>query len=91
MSSIRNNLEEMQAELKNMSVEGSSGAGMVKVTADGMGNLKSVDISEEAMALNDRKALEVLVLSAANEALSKAQSERAQKGIDKARQYGLNI
>ncbi len=91
MSSIQNSLEEMQAELKNMSVEGSSGAGMVRITVDGVGNLKSVDISEEAMAMNDRKALEVLILSAANEAISKAQAERAQKGLDKARQYGLKI
>ena len=37
-----------------------------------------------------RKA-EVLILSAANDALTKSQEQRAQKGLDKARQYGLKI
>ena len=91
MSSIQNSLNEMQAELKNMSVEGSSGADLVKVIADGAGNLKSISISDEAMAMNDKESLEVLILSAANDALTKSQEQRAQKGLDKARQYGLKI
>ncbi len=91
MSSIQNSLEKIQEDLKAMDVEGSSGAGMVKVIADGMGNLKAVSISDEAMAMNDKNALEILILSATNEALSKAQAERTQVGMEKAKQYGLKI
>ena len=91
MSSIQNSLNEMQAELKHIPVQGSSGAGFVKVIAHGAGNLKSISISDEAMAMNDKESLEVLILSAANDALTKSQEQRAQKGLDKARQYGLKI
>ena len=91
MSSIQNSLKDLQEELKNLSVEGTSGAGLVKVVVDGSGNLKSIDISEEAMAMNDREALGVLIMSAANDAITKAQDERTQKGIEKARQYGLGV
>ena len=43
------------------------------------------------MAMNDKNALEILILSATNEALSKAQAERTQVGMEKAKQYGLKL
>ena len=43
-SQMQKKMEEMQARLESLDVEGSAGAGMVSVTLNGKGDLKSVRI-----------------------------------------------
>ncbi|MGB9808071.1 MAG: YbaB/EbfC family nucleoid-associated protein [Thermosulfidibacteraceae bacterium] len=66
---IKSNLEELQEEMKNREFLGEAGAGLVRVVINGALDVISVEISEEAM--EDKKALEVLVRVAFQDALNK--------------------
>ena len=60
--------ENMQRELGEMRVEGSSGGGMVVVTLDGSKSLMSIKLDPEVVDKDDVEMLQDLVLAAINEA-----------------------
>jgi DNA-binding YbaB/EbfC family protein len=70
-------LAEAQEELSNLTVEGSSGGGAVKVTMNGQQKIQSVEISPEAVNPEDVELLQDLVLTAVSEALTKSQEAAA--------------
>ncbi|MBA7660323.1 Nucleoid-associated protein [subsurface metagenome] len=70
-------LAEAQEELSNLTVEGSSGGGAVKVTMSGQQKIQSVEISPEAVNPEDVELLQDLVLTAVSEALAKSQEAAA--------------
>jgi DNA-binding YbaB/EbfC family protein len=67
-------MEKVQEELANETVEASAGGGMVTVTATGALELKEIKISPEAIDPDDPELLADMVLAAVNEALRSAQS-----------------
>jgi nucleoid-associated protein EbfC len=73
MAQIQARLAKAQAELANMTIEGSSGGGAVKVSVDGQQNIKSIKISKEVVNPEDIEMLEDLVLTAVKEAVAKSQ------------------
>jgi hypothetical protein len=70
---VQGRLTEMQTELAEQSVTGSAGGGMVKVTADGRGQVRSIDIDPAAVDDSDVEMLEDLVLAAVADAQRKAE------------------
>ncbi|GMV82331.1 MAG: hypothetical protein AMXMBFR7_35150 [Planctomycetota bacterium] len=64
---IKKNMAEMQERAKRRVVEGSSGGGLVKVRANGIGEVLSVEIDPEA--LKDSESLGPLIAAATNAAL----------------------
>jgi DNA-binding YbaB/EbfC family protein len=70
-------LAKAQEELSNLTVEGSSGGGAVKVTMNGQQKIQSVKISPEVVNPDDVELLEDLVLTAVSEALTKSQEVAA--------------
>jgi DNA-binding YbaB/EbfC family protein len=82
-------LAKAQQELAEATIEASSGGGAVKVTVNGQQQVLSVKISPEAIEPDDVEMLEDLVMTAVNEALTKAQ-EMAAKHMGKLT-GGLNI
>jgi hypothetical protein len=70
-------LAKAQEELSNLTVEGSSGGGAVKVTMNGQQKIQSVEISPEAVNPEDVELLQDLVLTAVSEALAKSQEAAA--------------
>ena len=73
---------ELQGALEALRVEGSAGGGMVKVTADGNGQVKAVKIEPAVVDPDDLSLLEDLVLAAVGEAQRKAreaQNEEVQR------------
>jgi hypothetical protein len=70
-------LAKAQEELSNVTVEGSSGGGAVKVTMNGQQKIQSVKISPEAVNPDDIELLEDLVLTAVSEAITKSQEAAA--------------
>ena len=70
---VQGRLTEMQTELAEQSVTGSAGGGMVKVTADGRGQVRSLDIDPAAVDDSDVEMLEDLVLAAVADAQRKAE------------------
>ncbi len=73
-------LLQAQEELSNLTVEGSSGGGAVKVTVNGQQKVQSVKISTEVVNPEDVEMLEDMVLTATNEAIAKSQ-EAASKQL----------
>lgn len=74
---MQQDMLKMQEDLDNLTVEGTSGGGMVKVTATAKKEITSVKINPEAVDPDDVEMLEDLVLSAVNDALNKAEKESA--------------
>jgi nucleoid-associated protein EbfC len=68
-----------QEELANLTVEASSGGGVVKVTMNGQQQIQSVKISPEVVNPADVEMLEDMVLTAVREAGVKAQEAAAKK------------
>jgi len=62
----------MQEEAQNEVAEASAGGGMVKVKANGAGQVLSIEISRDAIDPDDPEALADLVLAGVNEALRSA-------------------
>ncbi|HRK24748.1 MAG TPA: YbaB/EbfC family nucleoid-associated protein [Beijerinckiaceae bacterium] len=70
---------EMQAELEQLEVEGSSGGGMVKVVVLAKGALKSIRIDPSLMQPDEAEILEDLIVAACNDARGKAEALLAEK------------
>lgn len=76
---MQQDLAKLQESLKEMTVEASSGGGVVKVVCSGKQELKSIKIDPEAVDPEDIEMLEDLVLTAVNEALRKSQELQAEQ------------
>ena len=57
-------MEEMQARLQAMEIEGQAGAGMVKVTLSGKGDMKRVHVDPSLLAPAEAEILQDLVVAA---------------------------
>ena len=71
---VQAQLQQLQTELRQQVVTCSSGGGMVNVTADGQGKIRSVKIDPSVVEASDVEMLEDLVLAAISEAQSRAQT-----------------
>ena len=68
---MQEQMAQMQKSLEDIEVEGSAGAGMVKVKATGGQKITGVEIDASVMS-EDREMLQDLVTAAVNNALEKA-------------------
>jgi len=68
-------MQQMQAELGNLVVEGQSGGGLVKVTLSGKGELKGLKIDPSLIKPEDAEMIEDLIIAAHADAKSKAEVE----------------
>jgi nucleoid-associated protein EbfC len=68
---LQEQMSQMQRDLEKLEVEGSAGAGMVKVRATGAMKILSVLIDDSVMT-EDKDMLQDLVTAAVNNALEKA-------------------
>ena len=71
---MQEQMAKTQAELKQKTVEVSTGGGKVKVTANGAGDVVSITIDPRAIDPDDPELLSDLVLAAVNEALRPARA-----------------
>ena len=69
---MQGNMARLQAEAANIMVEGESGGGLVRVTANGAMDVRRVVIDPSLLAAGDKEMLEDLVCAAVNDALRKA-------------------
>jgi len=69
---LQNRLAKLQQELGNMTVEATSGGGVVKVVATGHQKIVSIAVAKEAVNPEDVEMLQDLVLAATNDALDKS-------------------
>src|SRR4028118_1228739 len=76
---MQTRMQEMQAKLEAMEVEGASGAGMVKIRLSGKGDLRRVAIDPSLMSADDREVLEDLLVAAHADAQQKVGAQRAEE------------
>ena len=69
---VQARISKLQTELGQRTVSSSSGGGMVSVTADGRGRIRSIHIDRSVVDADDVDMLEDLVLAAVNEAQTRA-------------------
>ena len=70
---MKQKMEEMQVKVLDMEVEGQAGAGMVKIVANGKGELKKIDIDPSVIDPSEKELLEDLIIAAVNDAKSKGE------------------
>ncbi len=70
---LQSEMQRMQEEAKQKTVEATSGGGMVTAVASGGGELVSIKIEKDVVNPDDVEMLQDLILAAANEALRRAQ------------------
>ncbi len=76
---LQSKMEELQAELEALEVEGTAGGGLVRITMTGKGQIKRVTIAPELMKADEREILEDLIAAASNDAKSKTEKLAAEK------------
>ena len=75
---VQANLQKVQEELKNLEIEGQSGAGMVQVLMTGSHCVRKVTI-DRSLKDEDLDMIEDLVAAACNDAVSKVESVSQEK------------
>lgn len=69
---VQKQMEEAQAKLDQLEVEGQAGGGLVKVKATAKGRIIGVSIDESLIVPDDKQMLEDLVTAAFNDARERA-------------------
>ena len=72
-------MQKMQEELAEAEVEGQSGAGLVRVTLNGKGDMKKISIDPSLIKPGEGEILEDLVLAANQDARAKVENIMASK------------
>jgi DNA-binding YbaB/EbfC family protein len=72
-------MAEMQAELDRVEVTGAAGGGMVKVTLNGKGDLKKLNLDKALVDPEEIEVLEDLIVAAFGDAKAKVESHVAEE------------
>ena len=70
---MQQKMQDVQAELDRVEVEGASGGGFVKVTMTAKGQVKGVSIDPSLLNPDEKEIVEDLIVAAANDARAKAE------------------
>lgn len=76
---MQENMQKAQEELEEMEIEGSAGGGLVKVVMSAKKVVKSIEISPDAVDMDDLTMLEDLIVASLNEAYEKADKAYSEK------------
>jgi DNA-binding YbaB/EbfC family protein len=71
---LKSKMENMQAELDRMEVEGTAGGGMITVTMSGKGELRHVKVDESLLKPNQKEIIEDLMVAAHADARRKLET-----------------
>ena len=72
-------MEAMQEEVEQLTVEGTSGGGLVTVTLSGKGEMRGLSIDPSLLSADEGEILEDLIIAAHNDAKEKAGALMAEK------------
>ena len=76
---MQEEMQKAQAELEEAEIEGSAGGGLVKVTMNAKKVVTGVQISENAVDMDDLTMLEDLIVAALNDGYAKADKLYSEK------------
>ena len=70
---LQKKMSEAQEKLNSIEVEGSSGGGLVKVTATAKGEIKKIFLDNKIMNVEEKEITEDLIVAAINDAKQKGE------------------
>jgi DNA-binding YbaB/EbfC family protein len=76
---LQEKMQSLQTEIAELEATGTSGAGLVTVVVDGKGGMKSLKIDPSLAKPDEIEILEDLIVAAARDARSKAETMAAEK------------
>ena len=76
---MQSKMQEMQAKLETLQVTGESGAGLVRVTMNGKGEMKAIKLDPKLADPSDMEMLEDLILAAHRDAKEKCDAQMAEE------------
>jgi nucleoid-associated protein EbfC len=74
---MQSRMQEMQAKLETMEMDGEAGAGLVRVTLNGKGDLRKIHIDPKLLDPADTEMLEDLMVAAHRDAKAKIEAAMA--------------
>jgi nucleoid-associated protein EbfC len=86
---MQSDMAKAQDDLKNETVTATAGGGMVAVTANGQGDVLSIEIKPEAVDPDDVEMLQDMILVAVQDAIEQARAKQAD--LMQAATGGMNI
>jgi DNA-binding YbaB/EbfC family protein len=75
MGEMQASMQKMQEDLGALEIDGQAGAGLVKVTLTGKGDMKRVAIDQSLMKFDEAEILEDLIVAATQDAKAKLDVE----------------
>ena len=75
MKEVQSRMKDAQESLRNVTETGDSGAGMVKVTVNGLKNVLSIEIDPDLIRADDREMLQDLIVAATNKAMANVETK----------------
>jgi DNA-binding YbaB/EbfC family protein len=78
-SELKSKMEEMQAELDRLEVEGAAGGGLVSITLSGKGDVRGLRIDETLLKPEQKEIIEDLIVAAYADARRKLESTLQEK------------
>ncbi len=79
LESLQENFKNAQEENKNLTFSAKSGGGLVRVSANGEGEI--IDISFDDSLLEDKESLQILLMSAINDVYKSVESNKKNMAI----------
>lgn len=79
---MQQKLQDAQAELETIEVEGSAGGGAVVVKVSGKGALRAINIDPSLLIADEKEILEDLIVAAMNDAQAKADRATQERMAD---------
>ena len=76
---MQQKMQELQTELERLEIVGSSGAGMVKVTVNGKGETRRLEIDPSLFKAEDKVVVEDLIVAACNDARGRVEQTMQDK------------
>jgi len=76
---LQKKMSEAQEKLNSIEVEGSSGGGLVKVTATAKGEIKRIELDNSIMKPEEKEITEDLIVAAINDAKQKGEAAAQQE------------
>ncbi|MDR1475424.1 MAG: YbaB/EbfC family nucleoid-associated protein [Holosporales bacterium] len=76
---LQSKFMEMQNQMQELQIEGSSGGGMVKLLINGKSELKKIDVDPSVLNPEDAEVLNDLIIAAFNDAKSKLETQLSEK------------
>jgi nucleoid-associated protein EbfC len=86
---IKEEMENLQTRLGQITAEGDAGAGFVRVRVNGRMEVIACELSEDALKTGDREMLEDLIKAAVNQAIGRVRQQAAEETTKMASGLGL--